>query len=220
MVWLIVGFLALVAIIAVTPIRIAIAYNRVGENDHLVVEISAWFRLIRRKYELPVLLLKQTQEGTELKAKVEKVSGQSVMDESIQDVTSRQVKQWKNKYQDLLKRVHDLQPVVRAFVRQIRCSRLEWHTVLGTGEAAETGTLLGLAWGVKSMLVSVFSGAVSLRSIPRLSVQPVWNQAVIRTQFRCVLHVWLGHVLLAGIRLLLCWQIGRRREWKTAPTEA
>jgi len=43
---------------------------------------------------------------------------------------------------------------------------------------------------------------------------------VIRTQFRCVLHVWLGHVLLAGIRLLLRWQIGRRREWKTAPTEA
>ncbi|WP_029099767.1 DUF2953 domain-containing protein [Brevibacillus thermoruber] len=218
--WLVVGILALVALAAVTPVRIAIEYGRVGENDHLVVEFSAWFRLFRRKYELPVLLQKPTRQGPELKVKVEKVHKRSEMDDSIQDVNFKQVKQWMKKYQDLLKRVHDLLPVARAFFRKIRCSRLEWHTVLGTGGAAETGTLLGLVWGVKSMLVSVFSGAVSLRSMPRLSVQPVWNQEVIRTQFRCILHVWLGHAMLAGVRLLLRWQIGRRREWKTAPSEA
>jgi cell division protein FtsB len=218
--WLVVGILALLALAAVTPVRIAVYYSRVGENDHLVVEVSAWFRLIRRKFELPVLLLKPTRQGPELKAKVEKVQQQSGMDESIQDINFKQVKQWRKKYQDLLKRVHDLQPVARAFFRKIRCSRLEWHTVLGTGGAAETGTLLGLVWGVKSMLVSVFSGAVSLRSMPRLSVQPVWNQPVIRTQFRCILHFWLGHAMLAGVRLLLRWRKGRQREWQSAPSEA
>ncbi|USG67250.1 DUF2953 domain-containing protein [Brevibacillus ruminantium] len=218
--WILLAFLLIIVLIAITPMRISLYYGRVEENDHLVVEISAWFRLIRRKYELPHITIKQSEEGPKLKAKVETVNQQTKKDERVRGIGRRQVKKWMHNYQDLLERFHDFKPVLQQFAKKVRCERLEWHTVLGAGGAAETGAILGAVWAVKSMLVAVFSHAISLRSMPKLSVQPVWNQMVIHTQARVILHFWLGHAIVMGIRILLRWRRERSHKWETTPSGA
>ncbi|MED1853561.1 DUF2953 domain-containing protein [Brevibacillus borstelensis] len=218
--WILIGLFVFIVLLAATPVRISLYYGRVSENDHLVVEVSAWFHLIRRKYELPVVMVKQTENGPELKAKVETVRQEEKTAETVRGVGKDQLQKWKQIYQVILERFHDFKPVLQQFAKQIRCERLEWHTVLGTGEAAETGALLGAVWGVKSILIALFSHAISLRSMPRLSVQPVWNQPVIRTQARCILHFFLGHVLVMGLRLLFRLKKGRVHKWETSPSGA
>jgi hypothetical protein len=220
--WIILGAIALVfLLILLTPVRISLFYGRVGENDHAVVEVAAWFGLIRWKYELPIVALKSSRIGPQLVAKVEKVHTRTQeVDESVEDVTGKQLKKMLHSFQDLLERVEDLQPVLKQMMKRLQCVRLEWHTSLGLGGAAETGALTGIAWGVKSVLIGVFSHAVTLRTVPRISVQPHWNRQIIRTQIRCILHFWLGHAMIAGIRILFRLRKGREQKWQTTPSRA
>ncbi|MED4586826.1 DUF2953 domain-containing protein [Brevibacillus choshinensis] len=218
--WLIVIVIVMVILVFITPVQIMLFYGRVGENDHVIVELSAWFRLIRRKYEIPMVFLKQSEAGPELVAKVETVQQKNRTKEKIKDLTRKQMNKWYHNYRDLLEKIHDLQPMFSQLFKRIRCTKLDWHTVMGTGQASETGALTGIIWGVKSMLIGVISHSISLRVIPRMSVQPTWNQAMIRTQFHCVLHVTLGHIIVVSAKMYFQLRKGRDRKWRTAPSEA
>ncbi|MED4755607.1 DUF2953 domain-containing protein [Brevibacillus choshinensis] len=218
--WLIVIVIVMVILVFITPVQIMLFYGRVGENDHVIVELSAWFRLIRRKYEIPMVFLKQSEAGPELVAKVETVQQKNRTKEKIKDLTRKQMNKWYHNYRDLLEKIHDLQPMFSQLFKRIRCTKLDWHTVMGTGQASETGALTGIIWGVKSMLIGVISHSISLRVIPRMSVQPTWNQAMIRTQFHCVLHLTLGHIIVVSAKMYFQLRKGRDRKWRTAPSEA
>ncbi|MFD2369312.1 DUF2953 domain-containing protein [Brevibacillus sp. GCM10020057] len=220
MVWIILVVVVLMLLLFVTPVQITLFYGRVGENDHAVVEVSAWFRLIHRKYEIPMVFVKQSEAGPELVAKVETVLQKQKTTEKIKDLTRKQVNKWYHNYREILDKVHDLHPLFNELFRKIRCTRLEWHTRMGTGQAAETGALTGVVWGVKSLIVGVLSHSISLRIIPRLSVEPVWNQALIRTNFHCDLHLMLGHVLVVLAKMYVRLRKGRERKWRSAPSEA
>lgn len=212
--------IVMVILVFITPVQIMLFYGRVGENDHVIVELSAWFRLIRRKYEIPMVFLKQSEAGPELVAKVETVQQKNRTKEKIKDLTRKQMNKWYHNYRDLLEKIHDLQPMFSQLFKRIRCTKLDWHTVMGTGQASETGALTGIIWGVKSMLIGVISHSISLRVIPRMSVQPTWNQAMIRTQFHCVLHLTLGHIIVVSAKMYFQLRKGRDRKWRTAPSEA
>jgi hypothetical protein len=220
--WIIVGSIALIfLLILITPISISLFYGRIGENDHVAVEVTAWFRLIRWKYELPIVKLTTSRNGPELVARVVKTGARTQGNqEEVKDVTGREIQKWRRAMQDFLERVENLQPVLKQMMKRIRCTRLEWHTSLGLGGAAETGALIGVAWGVKSALIGVFSHGVSLRTVPRLSVQPHWNRQIIRTQIRCDLHFWLGHALIAGLRILFRLRKDREPKWQTTTSGA
>ncbi|QRG66089.1 DUF2953 domain-containing protein [Brevibacillus choshinensis] len=218
--WLIVSVIVLVILAFLTPVQISLFYGRIGENDHVVIEVAAWFRLIRRKYEIPMVFLKQSEAGPELVAKVETVQQKSKTKEKIQDLTRKQAHKWYHNYREYLDKIHDFQPMFKELFKHFRCTKLEWHTVMGTGQASETGALTGVVWGVKSILIGVISHAVSLRAIPRMSVQPIWNQAMIRTNFDCVLHFMLGHVIVVTVKMYLRLRKRRVSKWGTAPSEA
>jgi len=219
-VWVFVLLVAPVLLLFVTPVQITLFYGRSGENDHVVIELSAWYRLIRRKYEIPMVFVKQSEAGPELVAKVETVQQKNKTKEKLKDITRKQVNKWYHNYRELLDKVHDLQPMFKQLFRRIRCTRLEWHTLMGTGQAPETGALTGIVWGIKSMLVGIISHSFSMRAIPSLSVEPVWNQALLRTQFHCVLHLMLGHALVVAAKMYFRMRKGSWRKWRTAPSEA
>lgn len=201
----------LVVLLCLTTLRIFLTYGRVGENDHLVMEVTAWRKLFHYKYEIPLLKMAAGDEGVELSAHVEK-TGQASFDEEKKKLTTPKVKRWYDNYQMLLDDIRDFHPIFRHMLKQVRCDKFEWHTRIGLGDAGATGALTGLAWGVKSGIVSAFSHYVLLRSIPKLSVQPVWNDQLVQTQFRCILHFRLYHAFAAGVKLLF--KIRKKRAWK------
>ena len=219
--WVCAAILLLLGVLAVTPVRIFVHYGRGGENDSVVVELSAWFRLFRRKFEIPFLSLEASVEGPKVVARTETVKQGNLAKEEIQDVTRRKVKKWYDKFHELLLQVHNLRSLVRHFCKKVRCTRLEWHTVMGTGHADETGALSGIVWGIKSMIIGVLSHSVSLRTMPRLSVQPVWNETILRTQLEIQFRFYLGHAIAAGLKgVYRYWRNKIGVKWHAAPKEA
>jgi len=219
MAWVLLGLLGLFVLLVITPIQLTCFYSREGDNDQLEITIAAW-GIIRRKYEIPILLLKMTETGPELVAKVETIQHGSKLREKVKDFTRRQVKIWYRNYRDLLERVRDLLPLLKDLFKQIRCTKLEWHTLLGTGQAAETGALTGLIWGVKSLIVGILSHSISLQAMPAMSVQPVWNQALLHTKVQAVLHFYLGQFVFSALKVFLRIRKSKQRKWQAEPTRA
>ncbi|MBO8165011.1 MAG: DUF2953 domain-containing protein [Brevibacillus sp.] len=218
--WLLLGGLLLFMLIVLTPLRIELAYRRVSDNDYVNIQVSAWFRLVRFSYELPVMKLLTGRAGSAVFADVKREMGQKQKD-SQKKITYPDVKTMLKKYKQFQRRVLDLRETMKWMMRKIRCEQIEWHTRLGFGEAASTGALTGLVWGIKSALVTSISHYITLRTVPRLSVQPVWNGEVIQTQFRCILRFRLGYAMVAGVRILLkTRRRGRERKWQTTPSRA
>lgn len=194
--------LVVLILLCLTTLRIYITYGRVGKNDQMVLEVTAWRKLFYYKYEVPLLALATGEAGLELSAKVEK-AGKKHFNTDKKNLNAAKVKRWYENIQDLMSKIHDLNPILKHMLKQMRCDKLEWHTWIGLGDAGETGALTGLAWGIKSVIISAFSHYLLLRSIPKLSVQPVWNDQIVRTQFRCTLHFRLVHAFVAGTRILI-----------------
>ncbi|WP_309479815.1 DUF2953 domain-containing protein [Brevibacillus agri] len=218
--WVFAGLFALLALLAVTPVKITCYYSRKEEDDQLEVEITVWHGLFSRRYEIPMLLFKVSPAGPELVAQVDTIQQGSKIQEKVKDFTRRQVKELYHNYRELVDRVRDLLPLIKDLCKQIHCTKLEWHTLLGTGQAAETGALTGIIWGVKSVIVGVLSHSISLRAMSAMSVQPVWNAAVIQTTFRCVFHFYLGHFLLSLLKIALRIRRSNQRKWQTTPSQA
>ncbi len=219
--WILFGALVLlVFILFITPLRVHIAYERLGENDQINVEVTAWFRLIRIRYELPVMKMKMDADGPNVEAKVEKTNPIGA-DVKKQNVNGAKVNKLRKRVQKLLEHVHDMQLILKRMLKHVRCDKLEWQTTLGLGEAADTGALTGIAWGLKNMIVSVLAHYITMRTIPRVSIQPEWNNQLLHTQFRCILRFMVGHALIAGVRMLLKYRKdrkARKQKWQTTPT--
>lgn len=216
--WILLGIVILLFfILFVTPLRIHVAYERAGENDQINLEVTAWFRLIRIRYELPMMKLKADEKGPKVEAKVEKTN-QVEDNVDKKQVNTPEVKKWYRRVQELLEKVQDMQPIIKRMLKQVRCDKLEWQTTLGLGEAAETGALTGIAWGLKNMIVSVLAHYITMRTIPRVSIQPEWNKQLLHTEFRCILRFMVGHAMIAGIRILLKYRKGRAQKWQTTPS--
>jgi len=216
---LLIALLLLLALLFFTPLKIKITYNREGANDGLQINVSAWFGLIRYKVKVPKLKLDGSPQGPQLSAELrQNLPGDLRQKEG--GVTSGMMKEGFAQMMDLLERVHGVRPVIRDMLRHVRIDHLEWHTAIGLGEAAETGALTGVSWSVKGMLLGALSHYVALRTSPRISVAPVWNDKCIRTRFHCILRFMLGYAMIAGIRILLKLRKGREQKWQTTPSRA
>lgn len=218
LVWYLLLALALLLLfVAFSPLRLSLDYRRNGKEnrDSLTIEISAWFRLIRFQYEIPVLKLLTDKKEPALAVGVE---GQGKRKAKEMNISLSDMKQRLQKFKQLRQHVQDLRGIIRKMMRKVRCEEIVWHTRLGFGEAASTGALTGLVWGIKSAIVTCFSHYISLRAVPRLSVQPVWNGEVIESQFRCILRFQLIHAIVAAVRILFRLWSRRKRKWQLTPS--
>lgn len=201
---------------AITPVRIVLMYERHHERDHIVIEVTIWYR-IRLKYEIPMIKLMSSQ----VKVKQQKETSLNPEDsKSERTITKDKLEWFQYQWKIFLSHIHDFYPTLQKFLKHIRCKELTWHTSMGIGDAAATGTITGLIWSIKSIILATMTNYITLQTFPRLSVQPVWNQTVIHTKFRCILTLTLGHAIVTGIRILLKLRKGRERKWQTTPSRA
>lgn len=157
--------------------------------------------------------------GSQVKVKQQMESSMNPNDSDKVDTITKDKVQWvKKQMNTVISHVHDFYPTIQKFLKHIQCKELSWHTSMGIGDAAATGTITGIIWSIKSIILATMTNYIVLRTFPRLSVQPVWNQTVIHTQFRCILTLKLGHAIVTGIRILLKLRKGRERKWQTTPS--
>lgn len=218
--WIVLGVIFLVFLLLfLTPLRILLTYQRVGENDRLSVEVQIWYRLIKLKYEIPLVKLKWGQSGPKWAGEIKKGNRP---DQEIRkaELDTPKIKKSMRTFQWFKTHVIDFLPILKDLMLHIRCEQLNWRTAIGVGDAAATGTLTGMVFGIKSAVIGAISHHISLTNIPRISVHPVWNGEIIRTNLTCILRFQVGHAIIAGVRILLKLRKGRERTWQSTQSKA
>ncbi|MEW8986888.1 MAG: DUF2953 domain-containing protein, partial [Bacillus sp. (in: firmicutes)] len=109
----------------------------------------------------------------------------------------------------LIKHVVSMHKIIRNFLRKVSINDIQWHSVVGVGDAATTGTLTGALWSVKGSLLGLLSLYMRIKEMPKLSISPSFLRPVSETHFQCMIQFRIGYAMLAGIKLVKYWKGGR-----------
>ncbi|WP_335582593.1 DUF2953 domain-containing protein [Neobacillus drentensis] len=201
--------LLLFMLILFTKLTILINYYHHNDNDDLKIKLKIWFGLI--KYTINVPLIKVDDNSPSLvvksKTKMGDSSEQSTKEEAKQ-ITTEDVDTYFTNAKKLLNHVIGLHRIVRMFFRKVTMKGLEWDTMIGLGDAAHTGTITGAIWAFKGSIIGLISHYIKLKEMPKITVTPHFQAAVIQTKLTCIIQFRIGYAILAGLKLFKFWKGG------------
>lgn len=206
----------LILIILITKIKIFLDYFHGNDNDHLKITVKAWGGLIKYKVDIPVIKVDDNSPTIVTEEKVQTGPNENTKKEKTSQVDKTDLINSINDFKQLLTHVAGLHKIIRDFLSKVSIRKVEWHTMVGVGDAAATGVITGAFWAVKGGLIGVLSHYMKLKDMPVMSISPSFQHAVSITSFKCIIQVRVGHAILAGIKLVKYWK-GGWPEFKTKP---
>ncbi|MBV7507385.1 DUF2953 domain-containing protein [Bacillus sp. sid0103] len=201
--------LLLFILILFTKLTILINYYHHNDNDDLKIVFKIWFGLIRYKINVP--LIKVDENSPSVVIKSNKQMGESTEKSSTEDVNQIATEDVENNFSNakkLLNHVIGLHRIVRKFLRKVSIKSLEWDTLIGVGDAAHTGMITGAIWALKGSLIGLVSHYLKLLVMPKITVTPHFQAAVMQTRLTCIIQFRIGHAILAGLKLFKFWKGG------------
>lgn len=200
-VWIPLLLSIIVIILLLSRINISIAYFKEDCSNQLIVTVSAFFRLLRLKYELNILdLFSVDGPFADIGEKPRSLSGEKATRLFLK-------RPWRKGIFDCIHRYRHVGNKVRASFnyasKRVYVKELTWHSVFGTGDAAVTGFLIGLMWNVKTLLYLIVKALFKSYVCPSFKIEPRYDRAVFNTGFNCILSIKTGHAIIAGIIFLI-----------------
>jgi hypothetical protein len=209
------AFLFLLTIIFFTTIRVTVHLIRKGKDDKVRTNIKAWFGLINIRTEVPIVRMSDDLSGTEYQMEME--SPNEKLEKLTFKMKPAELLQIQHRIYQWIKKVHALHHIMKRLLKGIRLEQLEWRSSIGTGDAAQTGTLSGISWGVKSNIIGLISNYLTLRTIPRIHIEPLFQEKKLETELKCMIRFRIGYAILAGIRIVLNLRKRRDKKWQIIP---
>ena len=203
MIWVLIILLIIIlsAIIFILPVKIGINLEKSGEREELYVKVGIIFGISGSqmgvdlfKFHLDGLLpyiLLQTKNRTYIEnpwldlKKLMRISPPFKLDIFLR----------------LLKRMFE---VNNRFFKEIVCQRLACKTNIGLGDPALTALSTGGIWVAKSILYMNLQRNVQVNfHKPVYEVNPIFNKTEFRVAFDCIFTFRLGHIIIAGCKVLV-----------------
>lgn len=206
----------LILIILITKVKIFLDYFHGNDNDHLKITIKAWGGLIKYKVEIPVIKVDDNSPTIVAEQKISTGPDENMKQDKTTQVGKTDLLNSLNDFKQLLTHVAGLHKIIRDFLSKITLRKIEWHTLVGVGDAAATGVIMGAFWAVKGGVIGLLSHYMKLKDMPVMSITPSFQHAVSITSFKCMIQVRVGHAILAGIKLVKYWK-GGWPDFKTKP---
>ena len=119
----------------------------------------------------------------------------------------------------LLNHISGLILHIKELLKKVSISQFEWHTRVGTGDAATTGIASGAIWALKGSAAGAASAYMSFNAKPVLSVTPFFQHRILQFQIDCMFQLRIGNAILAGIKIMKHWKGGLPR-FRTKPLSA
>ncbi|GAX91842.1 DUF2953 domain-containing protein [Effusibacillus lacus] len=211
----------LMLLICLLPVQVKLRYSREGEDDHLLVQIITLFGLFKYTVEIPVMkIVMNRNKKVKINSELETGFGEEANQQRIGlSVTLRKIRKIIRVQNELTEHLFRFTSRVRKMTKVFRITDIKWKTELGTGDAAMTGTAAGVVWSAKGMVIGIMSHYFSLRTKPRLIVQPDFHELKLSTSVDCIIRFWVGQAIVAGIQMAFyllregkkTWQIIRSR---------
>jgi hypothetical protein len=209
----------LAIIILITKVKILLDYYHGNDNDHLKVTVRAWGGLIKYKVEIPVIKVDDNSPTIVAEEKVQTGLNENIKKEKSVQVDKTDMLNSFNDFKQLLTHIAGLHKIIRDFLKKVMLRKIEWHTMVGVGDAAATAVITGAFWAVKGGVIGVLSHYMKLKDMPVMTITPSFQHAVSITSFKCMIQFRVGHAILAGIKLVKYWK-GGWPEFKTKPLSA
>jgi len=195
--------LMLLVLVLIIPVKIELHYKREGKDDRLHVGVRALFGLVRLGYDVPVVELLGRANAVQLKA--EPAEGAPKEHKGWVTITAEMVEKVFRQVRRIAKRIAKYKEAIRRLTKSFRIESLEWRTMFGTGDAADTATLTGLGWGVKGVVGGVLYRFFRVKRRLFYDVKPHFQAKGFRTELFCIIRFRLGKTIFAGLTLVFLW---------------
>jgi len=197
--WWQLGLMAALALLPLLPLTVGIRYEHEGGPDRLTV----WARL------LGVLRLEYAIQP----------EGGQLGEDLLARLLAGSPREWFTSLRTKLDQWGRFSEAARYLMAATVVQRLTIALELGTGDAALTGLTIGALW-------SLFGAARGLatRSLrfapgqPQLLVTPRFDRAALRLRLSCILTLRVGHIIVAGSKLLQVRAKGVSSWWVSTPS--
>jgi hypothetical protein len=199
-VWVVLTVLVVVLLlILLLPVTAEVHYKREGRDDRLHLGIRALFGLVRLGYDIPIIDLME-RRGT-VKVKQEPSKQMPKSKKGWTTVTVEKIEKIANRIHAMREKYGKYKRAVRKLTKTFHITSFRWKTMFGTGDAAQTAMITGLAWGLKGVLGGLFYRYFTVEKRLQYDVKPHFQAKGFRTEMVCIIKICPGKALLAGVKL-------------------
>lgn len=193
-------FIILIMVIVLTKLNIAVEYNKSGKNDHLIVSIFAYGGLIKYKYEIP---------GAGLKKKG--IFFRSIKEKGKKEKDSKKSKEY-IKYTGIIEKIEkvrntydEYEELARKVLKYLKCrvsmNKLDFHVLIGTGNASQTAILTGLVWTVTGIMFTAIYNFVNIKE-KHIDIKSDFVGKKFKIDLYCIFKVKVAHIIVVGFMIL------------------
>ena len=207
--WVIVLLLGAGVVFILTEIRVDIHFKHVQKDDQMELKVSAWHGLLRYRFRVPVLEKKEGEPAIIMESE-SGVEGNEINEETKKLTPADFQKVW-SEVRTLLEEFIGLHRILRRFLAHVHLKRLKWHSMIGAGQAAHTGMLVGGCWALKGSIMGILSAYLRVDKRPDCLITPDFNGYKAATVFSCTLTFKLIRAI--GTLMILS------RHWKSNKTK-
>lgn len=211
MIWIGLVFLLLMLFVFLSRVRISIYYKREAENDRIKVEIGLLNGLLPFRLKIPSLKVKE--DGIAYKETAQSTLNTTKKKRRL--LSLRDLKEYHIVVQEAIENIVGLQKIIKRFLAKMQIIRFHWNTRIGTGDAAETGILSGIVWGIKGIFVYFLARFLQLNVTPHIRIEPSFMQACLQTEFECIVRFRIGNAIIAGLLILIHMRKGSKIKWQS-----
>ena len=179
-------------------------YQRIEEEDHMDIQLSAFHGLWHIQYLIPTLQL-EWEKGPQLEiehaAKAKGGERQATTKARFRYIRRGWLARlWPN----IPRRLHYLNRVKRKFYRGIHCRAINWRIEVGYKDAFQTAIATGAFWTMFGFALSHLYRQVTVEvsCTPSVAVVPQFKKEGFLCDIRCIFHLRIGHIIFVGIKIL------------------
>lgn len=189
---LIVGcsFIILIVLVLFSKITVTLVYQQQEFNNHLTLQFSLLFGMIRLKKEIPSLSLDRDLKSVEIK------DNQGERKEWTIDDTKESME----KMQDFVREMENTFRFIKLFLTNVHIKKWEWVTSFGVRDAYYTALLSGSLWAIKGGIEAFLYQFCQVKKQPILEVRPQFSASTFSLYFEGIISVQIGHAIKVAYR--------------------
>ncbi|MCT8137369.1 DUF2953 domain-containing protein [Anaerobacillus sp. CMMVII] len=201
--WVVISILLFIILLPFAKITVNLTYYHEQDNDELKVKISTFFGLASYRINVPVLKIDEDSPSIIVKEEQHSAIGDK---EKIEKFTPERIINDIRKVKDFLRHVIGFHKIVKRFLRKMSITKFSWKSIVGLGDAALTGTLVGGVWAVKGSTLGIIAHYMKLKVVPTIEVHPNFQKLTSHTELTCIISFRLGYAIIAGLQIIKHWK--------------
>jgi hypothetical protein len=201
--WVVISIVSFLVLLPFAKITVNLTYFHEQDNDELKIKISTLFGLASYRINVPVLKIDENSAAIIVKEEQHSAIGDT---EKTEKFTPERILNDIRKFKDFLTHVVGFHKIVRRLLNKISITKFSWRSIVGLGDAALTGTLVGAVWGVKGSTLGIITNYMRLKVIPEIEVHPNFQRLTSHTELACIFSFRLGYAIIAGLQILKHWK--------------